>query len=38
DIPLLERVGHPVAVYPDDGLAAHARSQGWEIVGKAEGF
>jgi len=32
DIPLLERVGHPVAVYPDPQLAAHAQSQGWEIL------
>lgn len=33
DLPLLERVGHAVAVYPDDELAGHARSQGWEIIG-----
>jgi HAD superfamily hydrolase (TIGR01490 family) len=33
DLPLLERVGLAVAVYPDDGLAAHASSQGWEIIG-----
>ena len=33
DLPLLERVGHPVAIYPDDRLAAFARSQGWEIMG-----
>ncbi len=33
DIPLLERVGHPVAVYADEQLAAHARGQGWEIMG-----
>ena len=32
-IPLLERVGHPVAVYPDPRLAAHAWEQGWEIMG-----
>jgi len=32
DLPLLERVGHPVAVYPDSQLAAHARSQGWEVM------
>ena len=32
DLPLLERVGHAVAVYPDDELAAHARSRGWEII------
>jgi len=34
DLPLLERVGHPVAVYPDAELAARARSQGWEILGE----
>ncbi len=34
DLPLLERVGHPVAVYPDAQLAAHARAQGWEILGE----
>ena len=32
DIPLLERVGHPVAVYPDPQLAAHARSRGWDVM------
>ena len=32
DIPLLERAGHPAAVYPDPQLAAHAHSQGWEII------
>ena len=34
DLPLLERVGHPVAVYPDSQLAAHAQAQGWEILGE----
>jgi len=34
DLPLLERVGHPVAVYPDPELTAHARSRGWEIMGE----
>ena len=34
DLPLLERVGHPVAVYPDSRLSAYAQSQGWEIMGK----
>jgi HAD superfamily hydrolase (TIGR01490 family) len=33
DLPLLERVGHPVAVYPDAELTALARSRGWEIIG-----
>lgn len=32
DLPLLEKVGHPVAVYPDPQLAAHAGQQGWEII------
>jgi len=32
DLPLLERVGHPVAVYPDDKLAAHAREHGWVVI------
>jgi phosphoserine phosphatase len=32
DLPLLERAGHAVAVYPDDELAAHARIRGWEIM------
>ncbi|MFO7918575.1 MAG: HAD family hydrolase [Anaerolineae bacterium] len=32
DIPLLERVGHPVAVKPNSKLIAHARAQNWEIV------
>ena len=34
DLPLLERVGHPVAVYPDVPLAACARGRGWEILGE----
>jgi len=32
DLPLLEQVGHPVAVYPDDELAVHAHDRGWEIT------
>jgi len=32
DQPLLERVTHPVAVDPDDRLAAHARGKGWPIL------
>jgi HAD superfamily hydrolase (TIGR01490 family) len=35
DLPLLERVGHAVAVYPDAELATHAQSRGWEIIGNA---
>jgi HAD superfamily hydrolase (TIGR01490 family) len=32
DLPLLERVGHPVAVHPDRELAAHAQANGWEVI------
>jgi HAD superfamily hydrolase (TIGR01490 family) len=32
DLPLLERVTHPVAVDPDARLAAHALSRGWPIL------
>jgi len=32
DIPLLEAVAHPVAVYPGPGLARTARRRGWEIL------
>ncbi len=32
DLPLLEQVGHPIAVYPDAQLAIHAKKRGWEIV------
>lgn len=32
DIPLLERVSHPVAVDPDPALAAVARQRGWPIL------
>jgi HAD superfamily hydrolase (TIGR01490 family) len=31
DLPLLERVGHPVAVNPDPRLRRLARSRGWRI-------
>lgn len=34
DLPLLEWASHPVAVYPDPKLAAHARDQEWEILGE----
>lgn len=33
DLPLLEHVGNPVAVYPDSQLAALAKARGWEIIG-----
>ncbi len=32
DLPMLEAVGHPVAVNPDARLERHARRQGWPIV------
>jgi HAD superfamily hydrolase (TIGR01490 family) len=32
DLPMLEAIGHPVAVNPDSGLEAVARSRGWPIV------
>ena len=33
DLPLLEAVGHPTAVYPESRLAAVARQRRWPIVG-----
>jgi HAD superfamily hydrolase (TIGR01490 family) len=32
DLPMLEAVGHPVAVNPDGPLERHARVHGWPIV------
>jgi HAD superfamily hydrolase (TIGR01490 family) len=32
DLPMLEAVGHPVAVNPDSRLARHARTYGWPVV------
>ena len=32
DLPLLERVSHPVVVDPDPVLEAHARQNGWPIL------
>lgn len=32
DLPLLERVSHPVAVNPDDTLRQHAEARGWPIM------
>jgi phosphoserine phosphatase len=29
---LLEAVGHPVAVDPDDVLERHARRRGWPVL------
>ena len=36
DIDLLEMVGHPVAVYPDEGLRAAAEERGWRTIGERE--
>ncbi len=33
DLPLLEMVGHPVAVYPDRELASVAHERGWPLLG-----
>ncbi len=32
DLPLLEQVGHPVAVDPDAALRAHAEACGWPVI------
>jgi phosphoserine phosphatase len=32
DLPMLQVVGHPVAVNPDSELARVARAEGWEIM------
>jgi HAD superfamily phosphoserine phosphatase-like hydrolase len=34
DAPMLEAVGHPVAVRPTPLLAATARARGWETIGE----
>jgi hypothetical protein len=36
DLPLLDMVGHPVAVNPDAALHALARQRGWPVVIFAE--
>ncbi len=36
DLPLLERVTHPVAVDPDATLRAHAAKRGWPIISLRE--
>lgn len=35
DLPVLEMVGHPVAVYPDEELAAISMQRGWPIHGQS---
>jgi len=37
DIPLLERVDHPVAVDPDESLQRHALQHGWPVISLREG-
>jgi putative phosphoserine phosphatase/1-acylglycerol-3-phosphate O-acyltransferase len=37
DLDLLAEVGHPTAVYPDEVLLAHARAEGWPVLGEAGG-
>lgn len=34
DLPVLELVGHPAAVYPDPRLVATAEERGWPILGE----
>jgi len=36
DAHMLEMVGHPVAVYPDESLKAVAEQRGWQIIGERE--
>jgi len=33
DIPVLEMVGHPVAVYPDKELLTYANERSWTVIG-----
>jgi len=33
DLSVLEMVGHPIAAYPDEELAAIARQRGWQVMG-----
>jgi len=37
DIPMLEMVGHPVAVYPDKELLNYACERGWRVIGASAG-
>jgi HAD superfamily hydrolase (TIGR01490 family) len=38
DLPVLERVGHPVVVHPDPPLATLAKERGWEMILEGEGL
>jgi HAD superfamily hydrolase (TIGR01490 family) len=33
DLPLMEMVGHPIAVYPDEALATVAQERAWPVLG-----
>ena len=35
DIPTMEMVGHPVAVYPDERLLTYAKEKGWTVIGES---
>jgi putative phosphoserine phosphatase/1-acylglycerol-3-phosphate O-acyltransferase len=35
DLPLLELVGHPTAVYPDEQLAVEALERHWSVLNEA---
>lgn len=35
DLPVMEIVDHPIAVYPDQSLATLAKENGWEIIGES---
>jgi len=37
DIPMLEMVGYPVAVYPDKELLAYANERSWRVIGVSTG-
>ncbi len=37
DIPMLEMVGHAVAVYPDKELLTYANERGWRVIGVSAG-
>jgi HAD superfamily hydrolase (TIGR01490 family) len=38
DVPLLESVGNPVAVCPDEELLAHAGQRGWAVMGVPKSY
>jgi HAD superfamily hydrolase (TIGR01490 family) len=34
DLDLLDTLGNPVTVYPDETLLAQARAEGWQVIGE----